>query len=455
MTKVSSVSLPISPRSLILLERWCALTAFLVPLKLSLTYISLIPLILIWLFICRTHLKSLAQSPEFRAIGLPVAYFLGIVTLSAFTGFDARHSLPSLVSLVFFSLTIGVFSTVACVPSCVTALLAGQSLAALHSWLSSSPFVHLPSIFLGEVTESGQLALVIPLAFGVAFQNLSQMSKEQRPFLIVGAGISIVALLAYAFQEDLGIPTSWALLCVALFFLMAATIFFRYHRSPLTTKTEIPSSLSTVTLTILTTHQLPLLLSALVINLKRGPWLGVLSALLVFCTLLSKRLLALIIAIAALVTGLLPSVQHRLLESYEHFTISGGRSTIWRIGVELISEFPMGVGYHNSGVLRRFSPEIPESLKHFHNNFLNITAETGWLGLACFLWIVVTLIKTAFRKGASVLSIAIGCAIISWQVAGLVEYNFGDSEITIIVWMLVGFLMQSVSKPLSGSKNTH
>ena len=40
----------------------------------------------------------------------------------------------------------------------------------------------------------------------------------------------------------------------------------------------------------------------------------------------------------------------------------------------------------------------------------------------------------------------VGCAIISWQTAGLVEYNFGDSEVMIIVWMLLGILLGDIRK---------
>jgi O-antigen ligase len=134
-------------------------------------------------------------------------------------------------------------------------------------------------------------------------------------------------------------------------------------------------------------------------------------------------------------------VRDRLLSSYSHFTIEGGRSTIWRIGAELLSEYPLGIGYHNSGVLREFAPEIPSELKHFHNNLLNIATETGWLGVAIFLWLLTIAIRCCFRDRRDPLYVAFGAALISWQVAGLVEYNFGDSEVTIMVWVLLGLIM--------------
>ena len=428
-----------------ILRQGCVLTAFLIPLKLSLTYISLIPLILLWLYTYRYSLKGILLSSEYKTVGIPIAIFLTVATISTFTGLRPLHSLPSLISLLFFSLTVPVFSSVAPIRPCITALVAGQSVAALHSFLATNPLINVPHLFLGQVTESGQLAIVIPLALGLVFQDLKHISVTKRLLLTLGSGTAILTLLAFAFQKDLGITTSMAsviLICSLIALKIVAKNTTSTNSLPTTTISDNQRMDITIP-TNLILYQLPLLASALIINLKRGPWLGVFSALVVFCALVSQRLLALIIAVVVVVGSAIPTVQQRLLESYEHFTISGGRSTIWRIGVELISEFPMGIGYHNSGILRRFSPEIPDSLKHFHNNFLNITAETGWLGLACFLWVIFALLSTSFRKGVPLISIAIGCSILSWQVAGLVEYNFGDSEITIMVWMLVGFLIQS------------
>jgi O-antigen ligase len=180
----------------------------------------------------------------------------------------------------------------------------------------------------------------------------------------------------------------------------------------------------------------------LVVNLKRGPWLGVLVGASLLFLLYARRLALIAIAGAAFLVLAVTPVRERLLDSWEHFTISGGRSTIWRIGTELASEYPLGIGYHNSGILRQFAPEIPPELKHFHNNLLNIAAETGWLGVAVFMWFIVAVVRACFRDTSSPLYVAIGCAIISWQTAGLVEYNFGDSEVTIVVWALLGLVLQ-------------
>jgi O-antigen ligase len=197
------------------------------------------------------------------------------------------------------------------------------------------------------------------------------------------------------------------------------------------------------------TLYLPLLISALLLNLKRGPWVGVTLGVAVLCFLFARKFLAFIIG-AAIVTAItVPPIRERLAVSYDHFTISGGRSTIWRIGCDLISQYPLGIGYHNSGIMRQFSLEIPPELKHFHNNLINIAAESGILTVGIFVWFIYAVLRACFRRPLSGLHVAIGCAIISWQTAGLVEYNFGDSEVMIIVWMLLGILLGDIRKESS------
>jgi O-antigen ligase len=184
------------------------------------------------------------------------------------------------------------------------------------------------------------------------------------------------------------------------------------------------------------------MICALLVNLKRGPWLGVLVGCVCFACFYSRKLIAPLAAAAICAAVVVTPIRERILDSYEHFTISGGRSTIWRIGAELVSEYPLGIGYHNSGILREFSPEIPPELKHFHNNLLNIAAETGWLGVFVFIWLIAAIVKTCFSNRNKPLYVALGCAVISWQCAGLVEYNFGDSEVTILAWMLLGLILK-------------
>jgi O-antigen ligase len=420
--------------------------AFLLPLKLSLAYAALVPLLILWL-ISRPKLYP----TDFGVTSAFIA-FIGIAFLSSFFGIEPLRSLPKFLSLAFFSLSMLAFAQLAKSRPAhhfLNMAIAGQTLAALHSVLEGASFGALPRFFLGDVTESGQLALVIPVALGVA-TGLSSAGYDKsankslgRPALLkfprvmaVGAlNLSIATLMGFASSLQLNI---WSILILAaLLTLGCLAVLKRAINKP----DLIPVLIIGIAL--------PILVAALLINLKRGPWVGASIGLGVFLLVYARALLLPLIGALVVISLFVDPVKIRLAQSAEHFFISGGRSIMWEIGSELATRYPLGIGYHNSPFLRHFSMQIPPQHNHFHNNFLNILVETGWFGLTCFLWWLAMVIVTAFsrrgRNTSDIISCAIGCGIISWQVAGIVEYNFGDSEVVNIAYLLIGLLLASVS----------
>lgn len=429
----------------------CSLVAFLLPIKLSLTYIALTPLILCWAYFNRHGIISRDLPRGAQRIAAPLLAFLAVVTFSSGAGISPMHSIRALSSLLFFSLTIPLFARYARPHQVCIALIAGQSLAALHSFLDGAIPETLPRFFLGKVTESGQLAITIPLALGLlagGFQRsllTSHPQKNTERYLLPLLALAITAFLTLlGFHSDLALPSS-----IRTSALLALVVSVLCTWRTLTTHVQKVQQHH-----ILLVASLPLLTSALLINLKRGPWLGVLVGTACLLLVYARRLILPLTIGSIILAGSVTPIRDRLLASYDHFTIEGGRSTIWRIGAELVAEYPLGIGYHNSGILREFAPEIPSELKHFHNNILNITAEAGWLGITLFSWLIIATLRSCFQDRSAPLYVAIGSAIISWQVAGIVEYNFGDSEVTIVIWILLGLLIQREISADSLPENT-
>jgi hypothetical protein len=413
----------------------CPLAAFLVPLKLPLAYSVLAPMVALWGISIAVTPGARALEQREKRVLVPLALFLCACAVSLLTGTSLLGGLSPMVSLVFFAGTIMVYLRHAPLPQTAAAIIAGQSIAAIHSVLESAAPSWVPALFQGKVTESGQLAVTVVIAVGLMwyFATLLGNRAFARTRIAVGLLLSTL-LLALSFRNDLSLER-WPSLGIA-----AAALILGF----ISTRQSLHASGAAQRVATLAAVQLPLLLSALVINLKRGPWLGVLAGTALFFAFYARRALALLIGVSALAVVALAPVRDRIAASYEHFTISGGRSTMWRIALDLAAEYPLGIGYHNSGVVRTLAPEIPPELKHFHNNLLNILAETGWLGAAFFIWLIVALLKCCFADRRNIPAVAMGCAIVSWQAAGLVEYNVGDSEVLILVWMLVGSLLFSL-----------
>ncbi len=437
-----------------ILGRGTATVAFLLPLKLSLTYIALVPLLLLFLYsefkVQQNKTSSLGArlaalnnlSPKATlALLAPLLLFFSAALVSAGAGIAPIRSVSSLGSLIFFSFSIALFARYAAPQTTCLSLIAGQSLAGLHTVLEATFPAAIPALFLGKVTESGQLAITLFVALGVCWgQGIfkysdSATSKHGRRLLALSLSLFLTVLFTTSgFHAELNIATPIASGLLALA-LGTYLVFGRY----LTVLRLKPTLLAPL---LSTTIAAPLLITSLLLNLKRGPWLGVFIGLTAYAAIFARRLIAPIAIVALTLAVSVAPLKERILASYQHFTIYGGRSTIWRIGGELLLQFPLGVGYHNSGILREFAPEIPKELKHFHNNIINITAETGWLGGSLFIWFIFNVLRASFRSRNDPLCVAIGCGVLSWQVAGMGEYNFGDSEVTILIWMLLGVLIR-------------
>ena len=119
---------------------------------------------------------------------------------------------------------------------------------------------------------------------------------------------------------------------------------------------------------------------------------------------------------------------------------------MWQIGGELSARYPLGIGFDNSPFLREFTSEVPANLEHFHNTFLNVLVETGWLGFAIFLYWIFLFLRAGFTcrsksEVGDIVARSIAVGGVALFIAGIVEYNFGDSEITILLFLLLGVLL--------------
>jgi len=126
------------------------------------------------------------------------------------------------------------------------------------------------------------------------------------------------------------------------------------------------------------------------------------------------------------------------------------RFYLWGSGVEIFRDHPIiGIG---PGMVSRVLPRYahPESLYpragHVHNTPLQIAVERGILGLGAWLWLWIAfagrtldlwrrLPRTAERERR--LLTGSMAAVAGFLTAGLFEYNFGDSEVVMLVYLIM------------------
>jgi len=193
------------------------------------------------------------------------------------------------------------------------------------------------------------------------------------------------------------------------------------------------------------------LVFGLVIHFKRGVWFSSVLVLGWVTIGSAKRRAAWVVLCIVLVLAFVPQVRTRLdlLKEATSYR-AGGRYVLWaRVAPQLLTRYPEGMGWkavtHQD--LAQHARYLQPELDHLHNNVLQIALELGWVGLSVWLaWMGVALktsyesYRTLARRGDPLAWVGLGClaAFCGILLNGMVENNFGDTEIMMAICFVLG-----------------
>lgn len=192
--------------------------------------------------------------------------------------------------------------------------------------------------------------------------------------------------------------------------------------------------------------------SGLVLHFKRGVWFAFIGAMGILGIMGKRWRVLATIGLVALCGLLHPEVRHRLAKLDEVFLAStGGRFALWRdVAPALLPQYPQGMGWCavTHADLAEHTDYLQPKLDHLHNNLLHVALETGWLGLGAWLTWMGMLLWTLFRQSRcpssvphGALALGVFCAVCGLLMNGMVEYNFGDTEILLLYSLLGGIAL--------------
>ena len=207
---------------------------------------------------------------------------------------------------------------------------------------------------------------------------------------------------------------------------------------------------------------------ALSMTLTRSVWLATLAGIIIL--LVMRHFHWKTLALAGLATSLIgiaaPGViQKRITSMWDTNDPSNyARLAIWKAGWRMVEAHPwLGVGPQRiSRVFYDYHPTPSDRTRsgfypvHMHNNVLQFAAERGIPCALAWLWLMCKLARDhwiRFRQtvatdpGRAVSAIGFTAVVVLF-LAGLFEFNFGDSEVLMIFLFLV-----SAPNVLSGNPN--
>jgi len=153
---------------------------------------------------------------------------------------------------------------------------------------------------------------------------------------------------------------------------------------------------------------------------------------------------------AAIVLILIPPINHRLAVEVDFSNPQNtlvGRFELWRVSLQMLEHHPLfGAGL--SGFAQTIAPYWnPTHIDRFiypHNIVLTFWSETGLLGLAGFVWIMVTGFVQGWRgwkRGEAdwrPIQLGVVLALVAVVVHGLVDVPYFKNDLSLEYWAILG-----------------
>jgi O-antigen ligase len=197
---------------------------------------------------------------------------------------------------------------------------------------------------------------------------------------------------------------------------------------------------------ILLLLSLPILVTFYLTN-ARNAVLGIFAGLLLLGILRNRKFLLGLLTLVAVFLIIAPDgMKDRILSigDFKHPS-NVTRFVIWETGMKIIKDKPvLGFGEIDFKELysRYKTPERHGESSHMHNTILQILVNFGLLGLLAWfllmLYLFLNQLKVYFKtkndEFLNILALVSVVSMISLQICGLTEWNFGDAELAAVFW---------------------
>jgi O-antigen ligase len=197
---------------------------------------------------------------------------------------------------------------------------------------------------------------------------------------------------------------------------------------------------------------LPMLVN-LYFTFTRSSWLGMIAGIVVIGALRTRKVLFTLLAALVIVVAASPPaiLQGRILAIFDpSHPYNVTRVNMWHVGWKVFLDHPvLGIGdVGMETIWTRYSDPAWKVEGHLHNNVVQWAVTIGIVGLSAILavfvraWTAVWRIERELRGKWFEGSLALGglAVMAGFHVNGLFEWNFGDTEIIMLIWAVLGLV---------------
>lgn len=209
---------------------------------------------------------------------------------------------------------------------------------------------------------------------------------------------------------------------------------------------------------------LVLLLACLCWTYSRSSWIGYLVILFVMVWMDRRKILyagALLLVFIFIFLPSLNNIRHMGLIRDDNWSAQkeksgqsileqggSGRLAYWKKAISIIHSSPVwGTGLNTyTKIIRRDSD--PSTWRYAHNGYLQMAAETGLVGLACFLWMLFVLLRHGLNcckqiKDSWPLTFLQGTVsgLFGFLVQSFFDNTFYTVQLSMLMWMIFGLMV--------------
>lgn len=195
---------------------------------------------------------------------------------------------------------------------------------------------------------------------------------------------------------------------------------------------------------------------SLILTFSRGAWTAIFIALLIGCCVYlwitqKKKWLA-----AFLITALVVTSMFLISGRMTYLLNKRSDTVVWRYGIwndslEMINDRPIfGHGINTyMRVFQQYRTDDKSDPTYAHNCFIQLTAETGLLGLTAFLFLIVRIFSESFLivfrnikidKNLCLLSGGILIGVLAFLIQSVFDTHWYNLQLSVYFWYMVGVL---------------
>lgn len=193
------------------------------------------------------------------------------------------------------------------------------------------------------------------------------------------------------------------------------------------------------------------LLAAICLGLtySRGAWVGFILSMAVFGVINRKMFLPFALIVIIFSAFFFPSLARNRnpIHDKRSFQHENNRLKYWKRALDIIEDYPVvGSGLNTYSIV---SQGYEEGWGGYpHNSYLQMTSETGAIGICAFLWVLLALFRYCFQAlkevrcpSEEMLLLGSSTGLLGFLIHGIFDTNFYSVQLGSLMWVMMGLIV--------------